>query len=96
MQECPEIVHSFEEFNGANPFEPIKLCGAITDPSAYNQEKHGILSAVVRYNTPYILSTDEPFILAFGRHERQQHFRPSWDTRSLLGVTLFSRCISRS
>ena len=65
MQECPHIVHSFEEFNGANPFEPIKLCGAITDPLAYDVAKHGILSEVVRYRTPYVLNTGEPFILAF-------------------------------
>ena len=65
MQECPQAVRSFEEFNGTNPFEPIKLCGAITDPSLYNEEKHGILSAVVRYKTPYVLMSGEPFILAF-------------------------------
>ena len=35
-------VARYEEFNGTNPFDPIKLCGAILDPSDYNAEKHGI------------------------------------------------------
>ena len=49
----PDVIHSYEEFNGTNPFDPIKLCGAISDPSTYDTEKHGILSAVIRYKTPF-------------------------------------------
>lgn len=65
MKDRPQIVDSFEEFNGANPFEPIKLCGAIIDPALYDKEKHGILSAVVRYKTPYMLDNGEPYKLSF-------------------------------
>jgi hypothetical protein len=49
----PDLIHSYEEFNGTNPFDPIKLCGAITDPSTYDTGKHGVLSAVIRYKTPF-------------------------------------------
>jgi hypothetical protein len=52
----PDLIESYEEFNGTNPFEPIKLCGAIHDPSTYSTEKHGILSAVIRYKTPFIVN----------------------------------------
>ena len=47
-RECPEAVDSYEEFNGSNFFEPIKLMGAITDPAVYEKERHGVLSAVIR------------------------------------------------
>ena len=60
----PDLIHSYEEFNGTNPFDPIKLCGAISDPSMYDTEKHGILSAVIRYRTPYTIS-GTPCIIAF-------------------------------
>ena len=49
----PSIVKRLEYFNGKNSFEPIKLCGAITQPLEYDSDKHGILSAVVEYHTPY-------------------------------------------
>lgn len=60
MEECPHIVKSYEEFNGSNPFEPIKLIGAITDPDIYDKDRHGVLSAVVRYRTPYVLQSRTP------------------------------------
>ena len=56
-------VHSFEEFDGPNPFDPIKLTGAITNTSDYNADKHGILSAVVRYFTPYCDSAGKKLLL---------------------------------
>ena len=52
----PDLIASYEEFNGTNPFEPIKLCGAIQDPSTYSTERHGILSAVIRYKTPFVIN----------------------------------------
>ena len=65
INECPQIVESYEEFNGSNPFEPIKLVGAITDPDVYDKDQHGVLSAVVRYKTPYFLRSGKAFILCF-------------------------------
>ena len=44
---CPSIVHSLEVFDSGNPFDPIKLLGAIDNPDNYNPGKHGILSAVI-------------------------------------------------
>jgi hypothetical protein len=49
----PELVHSYEQFDDSNPFEPIKLIGAIKDPADYNEDDHGKLTAVVRYHLPY-------------------------------------------
>ena len=53
MDNNPKAVHNFEEFDGPNPFDPIKLTGAITNTEDYDASKHGILSAVVGYFTPY-------------------------------------------
>ena len=90
MQECPQAVHSFEEFNGTNPFKPIKLCGAITDPALYNQEKHDILSAVVRYRTPYVLMSGETFILSFALGN-DMSVNSIFDLRGILEVCLEPR-----
>ena len=49
----PETVHSYEACDGSNPFDPITLTGAISNAPGYNVSKHGILSAVIRYFTPY-------------------------------------------
>jgi hypothetical protein len=37
MRERPDLVASFEQFNDANPFKPIKLGGAIRQPDDYNK-----------------------------------------------------------
>jgi len=48
----PTAVEDFEQFDGSNPFDLIKLCGALLDQSNYDSTKHGILSAVIHYHTP--------------------------------------------
>ena len=60
----PKIVATFENFDGDNPFDPIKLCGAITHPSDYCVEKYGILSTVIEYHTLYQYDDDKKFTLA--------------------------------
>lgn len=47
----PSCVLKYEEFNGDNPFSPVKLEGAITDPTAYDAAVHGLLTAVITYRT---------------------------------------------
>ena len=47
------MVARFENLEGANPFDPIKLRGAITSPFDYDVSKNGILSAAIEYHTPY-------------------------------------------
>ena len=59
----PSVVKRLEYFDGTNPFEPIKLCGAITQPSDYDSDNHGILSAVVEYYRPYKYRNGEPVSL---------------------------------
>jgi len=66
MSTRPDLIAEYEEFNGRNPFDPIKLGGAITDPSAYNLENHGLLKAVIRYHTPFKTGQDaKPLFLSF-------------------------------
>ena len=67
-RKTPSAVAAYEEFNGKNPFDPIKLCGALLDPADYNAEKHGILSAVITYHTPFKSTEGKPvtFSVALG------------------------------
>jgi hypothetical protein len=51
--ERPDLVAGFISFDDANPFEPIKLGGAISDPSDFDASDHGNLTAIIRYYTPY-------------------------------------------
>ena len=50
----PEVVHSLRFFNSDDPFEPIKLEGAVSDPTDYDASRHGLLTAVIQYKTPYM------------------------------------------
>ncbi len=59
----PELVHSFVQFDDANPFEAIKLVGAVKDPADFDEETHGKLTAVVRYNLPYTDNDSHPIAL---------------------------------
>ena len=62
-EKYPHLVHSFEVFDGNNPFDQIKLVGAIGNVSDYDPEKHGMLSAVIRYFTPYRNANNQPLLL---------------------------------
>ena len=66
MSERPDLVAEFISFDAANPFEPIKLGGAIRDPSDFAAADHGILTAAVRYYTPYTDVSGSPVTLSFG------------------------------
>jgi hypothetical protein len=65
----PEIVVSFRFHNGANPFESVRLMGAVPDPQGFDtalNKDHGVLTAVVCYRTPYVTaSTGEPITISF-------------------------------
>ena len=63
---APNLVHSYESFDGPEPFDPIRLTGAICDPADYSSYSHRVLSAIIRYNTPFIDDiTPEPILLSF-------------------------------
>ena len=49
----PDAVDDIRFFNSEDPFEPIKLEGAVSDPVDYDASRHGLLTAVIRYRTPY-------------------------------------------
>ena len=41
ISQYPHLVSEFIMFDNKNPFEPIKLSGAVTNPDNYNIDKHG-------------------------------------------------------
>ena len=65
MSERPDIVAEFHTFDDSNPFKPVKLGGAIRDPSDFDAADHGNLTAVIRYFTPYTDTTGAPITLSF-------------------------------
>jgi hypothetical protein len=66
MRENPDLVASFEKFDDSNPFEPIKLGGAIRHPDDYKESLHGQLTAIIRYKTPYVDHDGNPIRISFG------------------------------
>ena len=60
----PEVVHSLRFFDSEDPFEPIKLEGAVSDPSDYDASRHGLLTAVIQYKTPYTTSKGQRISLS--------------------------------
>jgi hypothetical protein len=65
MSERPDLVAEFVSFDDSNPFEPIKLGGAICDPINFDASTHGNLTADIRYFTPYSDQLGAPLILSF-------------------------------
>ena len=63
--ERPDLVAEFVSFDDANPFEPIKLGGAISDPANFDASDHGNLTAVIRYYTPYTDTSGSPVTISF-------------------------------
>lgn len=60
----PETVESLRFFNSDDPFEPIKLEGAVSDPADYDASRHGLLTAVIRYKTPYVTADGDSVSLS--------------------------------
>jgi hypothetical protein len=65
MSERPDLVAEFVSFDDSNPFEPIKLGGAICDPADFDSSNHGNLTPVVRYYTPYLDTGGSPITISF-------------------------------
>lgn len=65
MSERPDLVAEFVSFDDANPFEIVKLGGAILDPANFDAEHHGNLTAVIRYYTPYSDTNGNPVTISF-------------------------------
>ena len=63
--ERPYLVAEFITFDDSNPFEPVKLGGAIRDPSNFDATDHGNLTAVIRYYTPYHDTSGAPITISF-------------------------------
>ena len=60
----PQCVVAFEQFDDVNPFQPVKLGGAIT--SQYDEADHGRLTAVITYRTDIINPmTGQPMTIKF-------------------------------
>lgn len=55
MWESSDLITSFEHFEDASPFEPIKLGGNIHHPDGYNEPLHGQLVMFICYKMlPYM------------------------------------------
>ena len=65
MKNMPATVDSYKEFDGDNPLYPIKLCGIILEDDSFDPSKHGILSVVVIYKTPFCGADGNPLLLCF-------------------------------
>jgi hypothetical protein len=65
MSERPDLVADFHSFDGDNPFDPVKLGGAIKDPDNFDASQHGNLTAVIRYYTPYTDVDGNPIQFSF-------------------------------
>jgi len=65
MSERPDLVAEYIQFDDTNPFEPIKLGGAIRNPADFTNADHGNLTAVIRYFTPYHDADGSPITLSF-------------------------------
>lgn len=66
MRENPNVVASYEQFDDSNPFEPIKLGGAIRHPDDYDATIHGQLTAIIRYRTGCFCHDGSPINISFG------------------------------
>ena len=62
----PACVHSFIDFNDSSqPFEPVRLTGAVTDTTSFDpNDFRGLLRAVVTYILPYTFSDGSPVHLS--------------------------------
>jgi hypothetical protein len=72
----PEIVAEFRFYDSHQPFDPISLDGVVTNPSDLKttdegllSENHGLLTAIVRYRTPYLLPDKSPLCISYGLGE---------------------------
>jgi hypothetical protein len=63
--ERPDLVAEFISYDDANPFEPIKLGGAISDLSDFESSAHGNLTAVIGCCTPHIDPLGTPITISF-------------------------------
>jgi hypothetical protein len=65
MSERPDLVADFVSFDDVNPFEPIKLGGAIRDPADFDAASHGNLTAAVRCHTPHVDASGSSVTISF-------------------------------
>ena len=61
----PDLVDDLRHFNASDPFEPIKLEGAVTNPDSFDASAHGLLTAVIRYRTSYRTTDDSAVFISF-------------------------------
>jgi hypothetical protein len=91
LSKFPTTVHSFEMFNDANPFDPIKLRGAVTNPSTDDLELHGALTAVIRYTLHHAPTADEPNLLSVALgHDVEVNTILGWPSFLAFGMDLLA------
>jgi hypothetical protein len=65
MSEHPDAIVEYTTLDESNPFEPVKLGGAIHDPDNFDSSNQGTLTAVIRYLTPYCDLSGNPITFSF-------------------------------
>ena len=76
VSQRPDIVAEFRFFDGHQPFDPLGLDGVVSQSSdlvstddGLLSERHGLLTAIVRYWTPYKMPNGSPLAISFGLGE---------------------------
>jgi len=76
VSQRPDIVAEFRFCDGHQPFDPLGLDGVVSQSSdlvptndGLLSEQHGLLTAIVRYWTPYKMPDGSPLALSFGLGE---------------------------
>jgi len=85
ISQRPDIVAEFRFHDSHHPFDPVSLDGVVSQPSDLGaaEARHGLLTAIVRYWTPYKMPDGSPMTISFGLGEHVS-------TNTLTGLPLLA------
>ena len=85
ISQRPDIVAEFRFHDSHHPFDPVSLDGVVSQPSDLHaaEARHGLLTAIVRYWTPYQMPDGSPMTISFGLGEHVS-------TNTLTGLPLLA------
>jgi len=92
MSQYPKVMHSYEESTDpSQPFQPIKLAGAVRDPENQNKDVLGKLVAMVCYHTPYKCTNGNPCSISFAlSNDVTVNTILGWPAISALGMNMLT------
>ena len=65
MFQCPEMVAEFLECGKNTNYDVVQLLATFDLNLGQLPNKHGQMTAVIRYYTPYVVNDTDPLILSF-------------------------------